>query len=188
MLRTATQEGANQQAQWRSVSMDERDPRLPATLSEAFGAYEQLQRELEVLASFLPALAASRLSLEQLADQLTALRADQATLIKLPALHTLRTALQRRGLAPLVDDLRARQLPAALCVAALEHAWLVSIYDQVALADPRIGAFTGQLHHQNAEDFRRLDATHIAATPARVKRACAERLTRTRDQFPNQSI
>jgi very-short-patch-repair endonuclease len=187
MLYTAAQDGANQQAQWRTVSVDDGGPRLPATLPEVFGAFEQLQRELDVLAGFLPALAASRLSLEQLAGQLAALRADQATLLKLPALHKLRTALQRRGLTPLLDDLRTRQLPAALCVAALEHAWLASIYEHVALADPRIGAFDGHLHHQNAEDFRRLDATHIAATPARVKRACAEQLTRVRDQFPDQS-
>ena len=187
MLHIAAQEGANQQAQWRTVSMDNGSPRLPATLSEAFGVFEQLQQEFRVLASFLPTLDAGQLSLEQLGDQLAALRADQATLMKLPALHALRTALQRRGLAPLLEDLRARQLPAALCVAALEHAWLSSIYDQVALADPRIGAFDGQLHHQNSEDFRRLDAIHIAATPTRVKRACAEQLTRVRDQYPDQS-
>lgn len=188
LLHQAAQEAANQQARWRMVSVDGGGPRLPANLAGAFGAFEQLQREVGALANFLPLLDPGQFSLEQLADRLAALRADQATLLKLPALHALRTALQRRGLTPLLAELHGRQLPPALCVAALEHAWLASIYDQVALTDPRIGAFDGQLHHHNAEDFRRLDATHIAATPARVKRACAERLTRTRDQFPNQSI
>jgi very-short-patch-repair endonuclease len=188
LLHQAAQEAANQQARWRMVSVDDGGPRLPATLANTFGAFEQLQRELGVLARSLPTLNAGQLTLEQLADRLAALRADHATLLKLPVLHALRAGLQRRGLTPLLEELQTRQLPPVLCVAALEHAWLASIYDQVALADPRIGAFDGQLHHQNADDFRRLDATHIAATPARVKRACAERLTRTRDQFTNQSI
>lgn len=61
-------------------------------------------------------------------------------------------------------------------------------YRQVAIADPRIGAFDGALHHQNVDDFRRLDTRHIAGTAARVKRACAERLTRARDEFRDQSL
>jgi very-short-patch-repair endonuclease len=187
LLHQAAQEAANQQARWRMVSVEDSGPRLPAALANTFSAFEQLQREFGVLARFLPTLNAGQLTLEQLADRLAALRADHATLLKLPALHALRAGLQRRGLTPLLEELQTRQLPPVLCVAALEHAWLASIYDQVALADPRIGAFDGQLHHQTAADFRRLDATHIAATPARVKRACAERLTRTRDQFPDQS-
>jgi very-short-patch-repair endonuclease len=187
LLHAAAQEGAEQQSAWRAVTLDGGGPRVPTDLAAVFGAFEQLKRELGVLRSFLPAFDTTQLTLQQLADWLRALRADQAIVLKLPAVHALRTALERRGLTSLLEDLRTRQLSAEICVAALEHVWLASIYDQVTLADPRIGALDGQLHHQNAEDFRRLDATHIAATPMRVKRACAEQLTRVQDQFPDQS-
>ncbi len=127
LLHTAAQAAADQQATWRAVTLDAGHPRLPGNLSNVLGAFEQLERELAVLRNALPRFDTGQATLEQLADWLAALLADQTTLLRLPALHRLRTALERRGLAPLLEDLRSRLLPVDLCVAALEHCWLSSI-------------------------------------------------------------
>jgi AAA domain-containing protein len=68
-----------------------------------------------------------------------------------------------------------------------EWAWLSSILEQVSFADQRIGAFDGALHSRVAAEFRAGDNQHIQTTAQRVRRAVAEYIVATRDQFDEES-
>jgi very-short-patch-repair endonuclease len=162
-------------------------PRPPSDLPAVVGTYNQLVAELDTLATWLPRQEVEESPVAGLADLLERLLADRATLTRLPELHRLGQALGRAGLTGLLGALRRRGLPGPRCLDAFEHAWLASILDHVAVADPRIGAFDGELHSQTVEEYRAADRAHVESTAIRVRRACAERATRARDDYPEES-
>lgn len=174
-------------AAWQARSTDGGAPRLPADLAGTEGAYGQLGLELRAVGAYVGGEGLGALAAEEVQRQLDALLADQVTLYKLPELHRLWGNLHRRGLGDLVGEVSGRNLDPAGAVAMLEHAWLASVLETVSLADPVVGAFDGTAHRRVVADYLEADRTHIAAGPARIRRAVAEWAIRTRDAHPEES-
>jgi hypothetical protein len=186
-LRKACVYAGEQSRRWGERSVDGGPPRPPGDLPAVVGTYNQFVAELDTLATWLPRQEVEEPPVAELSGLLGRLLADRATLTRLPELHRLGQALDRAGLAGLLAELARRGLSGPRALEALEHAWLASILDQVAFADPRVGAFDGALHTQTVAEYRTTDATHVETSAVRVRRACAERATRTRDQHPEES-
>ncbi|HYT26121.1 MAG TPA: AAA domain-containing protein, partial [Actinomycetota bacterium] len=186
-LRGACVYAGEQRRRWEELTVDGGPPRPPGDLPGVVSTYNQLGAELRSLAAWLPPREVDRRPVTELGALLDRLLADQATLYKLPELHRLEQELNRAGLRYPLAELRRRQLGVDQCLAMFEHAWLSSICEHVAATDPRIGAFDGSLHARTVADYRAADAIHVETTATRVRRACAERATRVRDDYPEES-
>jgi very-short-patch-repair endonuclease len=175
-------EAAREQLEaWREVGEDV-EPTPPTKLGELEPMFEQLQLELSELAQSVGRSDLLELTTTGLDKLLERLLHDQATLAKLPEIFRLAAALSAAGLQELVDEIRQKQLARDLCVASLRYAWLQSVLEHVALADPAIGAFDADEHSNVVDEFREGDREHVETTAARVLRLCAERATRARDE------
>ncbi|HEV8652715.1 MAG TPA: AAA domain-containing protein [Actinomycetes bacterium] len=186
-LLSACAYAAEQRRRWSEHATDGGLPRPPGDLPGVVGSYNQLATELATLATWLPRQEVEQPPVAGLPDLLERLLADRGTLTRLPELHRLGQALGRAGLTGLLAALRRRRLPGPRSLEALEHAWLASILDHVGVADPRIGAFDGELHSQTVAEYRAADADHVETTAIRVRRACAELATQARDHHPEES-
>jgi very-short-patch-repair endonuclease len=173
--------------QWRAHSVDGGPPRLPATLLDVHGRFDQLSRELAALGAYLTGTDFGSLPTSDLQPTLNSLTHDERTLRKMPRINELAAGFRRAGLDPLVTDLRARRLDATLAAAAFEGCWYRSILEKAGFDDQVIANFNGTLHDTNADTFRHADTQHINQAAQRVRRAAAERLVRTRDERDDQS-
>ncbi len=176
-----------QRAQWTRASADGGPPRLPAELARARAAFEQLDGQVAQLQRFVPHVNLAGMDLDRLATLVSGLAGDERTLRRIPRLNELGAAFNGLGLDQLVADLAARRPDADHAAAVFDACWHASILQHLNFTDPRIGAFDGPLHTRTVEEFRTADRAHIDATASRVLRAVAEHITRTRDQYPDES-
>jgi hypothetical protein len=186
-LLDAVTAAAAQRAQWRELTGRDERPRPPADLATASAALSQLEAEVDTVAGWTQRGDLAQLDTAALANDLQALVADQMTLAKLPELHRLETSLRGRHVGRLLDDLTARHVTGDIALQMLEHGWVSSILEYVALSDPQIGAFDGDAHRRTVAEFQAADAAHIESSAVRVRRAVAERITAARDAFPQES-
>ncbi len=184
---TAVALARSQADTWRRSSRDGLVPRLPQDLGGSEAAYSQLSAELRAVgaAAALPGIEAQPIT--AVASQLDALLGDDETLARLPELHRLYSNLTGAGLAEILIDVGARNLGADQAVASLRFAWLSSVLDAVKSTDPQIAAFDGDVHRVTVERFQQSDISHIVATPQRINRMVAERVTKARSDFPRES-
>lgn len=185
-LLKVVKEAAAQAQQWGRVALRLQRPHVPADLAVVEQAYGRLTGELRVLGHYLH-VDLERVPVVALAGRLAALAGDAETLYRLPELTRLRGGLVQASLAPLVDEVTARDLDVEGALASLEWVWLASILEQVSLTDPAIGTFNGPAATRNVDEFQSVDHRHIASGSARIRRAVAERITAVRDQVPEQS-
>lgn len=176
-----------QRAQWTRATADGGPPRLPAELARARAAFEQLDVQAAQLQRYVPHVNLAGMDLDRLATVLSGLAADERTLRRIPRLNELGAAFTGLGLDQLVADLAGRRPDADLAAAVFDACWHASILQHLNFTDPRVGAFDGPLHTRTVEEFRASDRAHIDATASRVLRAVAEHITRTRDQYPDES-
>jgi len=167
-------------AQWRELSTDSGDPRLPSRLDEIEAVHEECERQLNALRSIVRLGAEPESVLERLV-------AEQDTPWKLPRLYELGTRFDDLGLGALLDDLARREAGPDMAAAAFDYAWYSSVLDQVRVRDTRYGADGGTALDEIASDFRTHDVQHLKANAARVQRAWAEALTEACDRHPLQA-
>lgn len=179
---------------WASTTADgtlRSRPRLPERLDQATTVAARMQTacdELAVLLSGTPAggdlVTADH---EVLGARLDSLHADAASLEDLPQHTTILRRLDFDGLGPLVDDLRDREVPEEHVADELELAWWTSVLELIAGAEPTISRYDGASLSRVAEQFRRLDAEHLARAAHRVRSASDDVLVATMKRFPDTS-
>jgi very-short-patch-repair endonuclease len=174
--------------QWRELSGGYVRLRLPDDLATVRSAFDQLGSQVWELGQRCGrGDQLLRLAPDQLSNELDALSADRRTLYRLPELHNLRTEMVRGGLESLLADVANGDLTAERAVECLEHLWLTSIYEEICLRDPRIGAFDADLHSSVVDEFRRTDNNHVDSAASRVLRSVAEQVTEARNDYPKES-
>ncbi len=174
-------------SRWQKLAADpERAPAAPANLDEVTAALGELDRELEHLRRYVGPDALGDVSDEDLLWTLDELHRDQATLGKLPRIHALTTQLSGMQLAPLLDELKQRDLDAVLAPASLRYAWCQSVVEHVRLEDPTIGSFDGRQHAGVVARYQDLDAQHLDSTADRILRLWAERAAAARNDYPDE--
>lgn len=172
---------------WGILCQQPGAPRMPDDLAAAAAQFEQFQTEVNELGRWLDRPDLLDQSAENLTDLLSGLLNDQGTLTTLPDLHHLRSALSEHHLDDFLSALDDRQVGVDLALQMFAYAWLMSILEAVALADPRVGAFNGEEHRRSVEEFRIGDAEHIETTAERVRRLCAEEAVRVQDECKEEA-
>ena len=173
----------NQAHEWAGRSRDGQAPRVPADPGDAHRA---LTADLAALDDLLPGDVWA-LRETELTALVGGLVADVVMLRRLPRINELGAALRGHGLDPLLAVARRDGADPDAAVRLFDRCWYASILDRVAFADPRLGAFDGDLHSRTAADFRSSDHAHIASTATRVQRAVAEHVVTARDDYPEES-
>ena len=110
------------------------------------------------------------LDLASLRTRVDALAAAAARLGVVPAVTTALDGLTASGLRPLVDDLRARAVPAELVTSEVEWVWWSSLAEEIALRDPRVAAHDGRALTRSVGEFAEADRAVVAANAERVPR------------------
>jgi very-short-patch-repair endonuclease len=172
---------------WSLLSRQGSAPSVPGELDVAEAQFSQLATEADELGLVLGDEDLLQCAQDQLGAELAALLADQSTLTKLPELTTLRAGLDEFGLGDLLTELAARRPDVHLALQILKYVWLSSILEDVAFADPLVGAFDGAEHRRSVEEFRVGDAEHIETSAERVRRRCAEDATQAQDEHKEQA-
>ena len=171
---------------WRLLSSDGPPATIPTT--------DLLDQEFEATISTLDALvAASDLpeqranSFESVSELLTDLRSQRNQLIRMPELDELYQSLEGDGLLPALSEAIETGRGPEDAAEALEHAWLASILDRVAVELPVIGAFDAKAHEEVIEGFIEADREHLDLSADRVRRAWAEHTITMRNTYPEES-
>src|SRR5665213_2312959 len=177
----------DQSSKWRAWSADGQPPRLPQDLGGTEDSYAQLSAELRAVGavSALPGIEAQPIG--NIVTQLDALLEDDETLGRLPELHRLHRSLSDAGLAEVVAYVAAHNLGAEQAAQCLRYVWLASVLESIESVDIQISAFEGDAHRLTVERFRRADTSHISDAPQRIKRLVAEKVTKARGDFPQES-
>lgn len=180
-LWTAATQASELLERWQSISTDPLGtPRSCSGLDELQSAFDSFKDQLASLESGINAAPADD-SVAAAQAFVDGLLRDVETLGKLPELHRLRSALEARGLEPLLLELEPRDIDGALSRQALQFAWLSSIREHLQLTDSRIGAFDGEQHRHVVAEYQQADREHIETTAQRVRRRCAEQATAAQD-------
>ena len=159
----------------------------PANLEDCQSRYEHLVRLLRRLEALSGQSGLTGMGPEACERAVSALEADRATLGKLPELHRLRTSLESAGLRRLLANLATARATADAAVRAFRYAWLISVFEHLALHDPSIGNFSASTQDRTVGEYRDGDRDHIKRTSARIRRAYAERVVAAQDDFPDQA-
>ncbi len=190
-LHEALVRAAEQRARWQEQAGRGAVPRLPSGLAAAETAYAAVHEDLGWLAERLwdtPA-GADLLTddLQALGGRLDLLAGRTTSLPLVPTVVALRDRLAAAGLAPLLDDLAQRHVPAQDVRAELDLVWWTSLLQHVARSDPRYGQHDGDELRRAAQEFAQADRAHLAAAAQRVRRTTAGRLVRTLDRHGDQA-
>ena len=137
-----------------------------------------------------PDVAWVELPFDELVAQLDAHAKAHAVAIGYPELHRLWARIDELA----VDDcyractrLDAGGVPGPHIEAAFRHAWLSSIVEHELIGEPELVGLKAEFHDQVVDEFRRADEQHVDSGAVRVRRAVAEWIVETRDEFREQS-
>ncbi|MFB6392265.1 AAA domain-containing protein [Polymorphospora lycopeni] len=176
-----------QRERWQKLS---RPDAVPAALSGADGcmsSFVQVRNHLAAVAACARIEGLDRAPANTAASTVAELQADREILFRMPDLNEHQKRFRALGLTHMVDDLAARHVSSDEAADTLLRAWLEVALDEMRIRVPYLGQFVGQQHASVVEDFRVADASHIAATSARVRRNVAVNLRKVRDTHPEQN-
>ena len=208
-LHAALAAASEQRVAWRQLAGSGGRPEIPVELDRARSAHASLVEDLEWLDERLPhdatgadtegsaatgsssaaATGAPRLvdlDLATLRARVAGLAATTSRLGVVPAVREALDGLTASGLRPLVDDLRARRVPAEQATAEVEWVWWSSLSDEVALRDPLVAAHDGRALTRTVGEFAVADRAVVGENAARVLDAVADRVADVVRERPEQ--
>jgi hypothetical protein len=124
---------------------------------------------------------------DQLADELERLRAEEQTLFRLPGFADVTREFSAYGLDDLLNDVAGRDASPDQAAEMLWYVWYRSLLDLYRIESPVLAQFSGADHDAAVLRFGELDAKHLKLNAARVRRRVAERLRDARDAHPDQN-
>ena len=197
-LHAALAAASEQRVVWRDLAGSGGRPEIPVELDRARVAHGALVDDLAWLDDRLPQPdgtepagdpSGARLVDLDLASLRTRVDELAAAAGRLGAAAAGRAALDRltaSGLRPLVDDLRSRAVPAERATSEVEWVWWSSLADEISLRDTRVAAHDGRALTHAATQFVEADRAVVAANPARVAAAVADRVAEVMHEHPEQ--
>ena len=166
--------------EWRRHDPDGGWPTLPQGLDEMRRTCERAMNALTELQPLLdrhdgsPALVDT--PLVDLTTRVRALADDPETAQAQPERNQTTIAIDEMGMGPLVEDLRARQVPDDELDDELTYCWWSSVLAQALREDPDMGGLDAKALDELSESLRRLDAAQSASLSGPVAQACARRV------------
>ena len=174
-----------QRAEWSQHQKDDGDPRAPAELSQVRTALETLLDGVRDLGRVLAKDDLDLFGHQDLAELLDRLVGTLGVAANLPRIRELEATFERRGIERVTRQL-GREIPATAACAAVEHAWLRKVLEDLDIQDKTLRSFDGARHSRQRDEFAETDREHLASTPIRVKRLVAESIIETMEQHPQE--
>ncbi|HSO64701.1 MAG TPA: AAA domain-containing protein, partial [Ornithinibacter sp.] len=209
-LHAALAAASEQRVVWRQLAGSGGRPEIPVELDRAHVAHAALVDDLDWLDDRLlhgepadgtpgaPGASGDRpgdssgakrlvdLDVATLRDRVATLAAAIPRLAVVPTVREALDRLTASGLRPLVDDLRARRVPAEQATAEVEWVWWSSLADEVALRDPLVAAHDGRALTRAIGEFAAADRAVVRENAARVIAAVADRVAEVTREKPEQ--
>lgn len=194
-LHAALAAASEQRVAWRGLAGSGGRPEIPVELDRARVAHASLVDDLDWLDERLPQDGAVDapgpqrlvdLDLATLRARVAALAAAAPRLGVVPAVREALDGLTASGLGPLVDDLRARRVPAEQATPEVEWVWWSSLADEVALRDPLVAAHDGRALTRAVGEFAEADRAVVGENAARVLSAVADHVAEVARDKPEQ--
>ncbi|HET6968102.1 MAG TPA: AAA domain-containing protein, partial [Ornithinibacter sp.] len=194
-LHAALAAASEQRVAWRRLAGSGGRPEIPVELDRAHVAHASLVDDLDWLDERLPKEDTVEgtdpqrlvdLDLATLRERVAALAAATPRLGVVPTVREALDGLTASGLRPLVDDLRARRVPAEQATAEVEWVWWSSLADEVALRDPHVAAHDGRALTRAIGEFAEADRAVVGENAARVLSAVADHVAEVVRDQPEQ--
>jgi len=162
---------------------------LPNNSASFQRATQKVLDALEELWRFIDSSTTSylRLNLDELSNYLEGLFSERDIAIRMFEIDEIYQKLSNSGLSKIIGEIANRSLSPEEARKSLRCSWLLSILDSLKKSDPRILSFVGDVHQSTVDHFHDLDSEHITKNPQRIRRLVAERVTKARDDFPEES-
>ncbi|WP_258062142.1 DUF4011 domain-containing protein [Arthrobacter sp. B0490] len=178
-LHTSLREVQQQRTLWTRYALTERHPSVPTGLAEIHASYRTVEVRLAELTAVLRPTSSSpdlaSLDLDVLETLLRDLAGDKDTLATLPERTLLLDEMREQGLAELLEDLAAREVPADRVGHELELAWWQSALEAMISGDDYLAMSDGDSLRRLEAEYRLADNAHIASGPARIRWTLGER-------------
>ena len=150
-------------------------PRLPDGLEVVEADFQAVRTDLdaldEVLAPTPEGAGLAALTIAELTDRLSRLKAGAAALDSLPSRTALVRHLRGAGLGALVDDLAERRVAPTMAAAELDLAWWSTVFELILALDPALAGYDGQTLETLSTRYAQLDRAHVAALVGPVRGA-----------------
>lgn len=169
--------------------MTERAPTSYPSADQVSALLASMRQSVEQLTDATQGFPLAAMSFSELETTLDKLLADprQAQMVRA---HALEQDLRTRHVGPVLDMLRSHfaggQPLRSSASDVLRWVCLKSVLEPAELASPEIAGIRGSELSAAAEEFQRLDAGHLDANAARVRRRAAMYLKRAFDAYPDQ--
>ncbi len=184
MVRSA----GNQLDEWQRRSLDGGEPRTPAGLDGARERVERLVHALNALGAIIKDNGLHERTIDDLAALLDRLASDSSrtAVASLPRLRKLEAGFREAGVATVLERV-GEDIPQEHAAAAVEHAWLSRVLEDLEFADRRLSAFDSAAHSHHRDKFIEIDRKHLSLTPQRIRRLVAEATVEAMDEHHDQT-
>ena len=175
-----------QQRDWTKFADREALPTLSESLDGCSAALGLVVHDLQLIASSLRRPGLTSLNRDDLDSLVTRLAADHDTPFRLPRYYEIGRRLSGLGVADFLRELRSSAAPPERWREFLHSAWYASCLASLRAKIPQLGGFSGRVHDDVVEEFKRLDEDRMQLSVERVRRTHAERAVATMNEHPDQ--
>ena len=179
----ALEAAADQMRKWRRLSMATDFPWVPNDLEAAMAAVTSLGEFLTRVGRIFPPEALLDKTHPDLQEWLNKLSSQEVVAANLCRIRELRNRLVDAGFGDLIE-LVGTEVPKEFAAETIRQSWLMAIWNDVVFGDPGLAGFNEAVHNRRQREFIELDQQHIGYTPARVKRAAAEKAVAAMNAYP----
>ena len=178
-------EASEQVAEWNSRSVDAGHPRVPSELHEVRTGLAALLDGIRNLGKVLSRDDLEEIGHQDVADLLHNLVGTLSVAANLPRIRELEAAFEKRGVERVTRRV-GEEIPPELAAAAIEHAWLNKVLEDLDIQDNALRTFDAARHSRQRHEFAEMDREHLSQTPLRVKRLVAESIVETMERHPQE--
>ena len=174
-----------QLAGWNSRRVDAGNPQVPSELDKVKTALSAFLDGVRDLGKMLSRDDLETISHQELAELLQLLVDSLGVAANLPRVRQLEGIFDQRGIERITKRV-GNEIPPEFAVAAVEHAWLSKVLEDLDIEDNTLRTFDAARHTRQREEYADADREHLASTPIRVKRLVAESIVEMMERHPGE--
>lgn len=176
---------SEQVAEWNSRSVDAGDPRVPNELDDVRSGLDALLDGIRKLGRVMSMDDLEEIGHQDLAALLQNLVGTLSVAANLPRIRELEATFDKRGIERVTRRV-GEEIPPEQVAAAVEHAWLNKVLEDLDIQDNTLRSFDAVRCSRQRHEFAQTDLEHLSQTPLRVKRLVAEAIIETMEQHPEE--
>ena len=173
--------------QWRRRSVDGGEPCLPDWLDGVRERVRTLAAALADLGAIIGDDGLRERAAADLAALLERLASSRTVVANIPRIRELEVGFREARIAGVLERV-GKDVPPEHAAAAVEHAWLSRVLDDLEFDDRRLSAFDADAHSHRRDEFIALDRQHRDSTPQRILRLVAEATVAAMNEHPEQTL